>query len=100
MKRWNLIVAILTCVTMAGVIIGWAWNHDQSLARASSVTILRTELKLLQKTYEEDRKLQRARDLDERIWVLKMKYEGKQMPQDVREYLYRMEAELAELRRK
>jgi hypothetical protein len=100
MQRLKLCISILTLLTLAGAILGWAYTHDQSLARASSVMVLRAEIQQIQLNGENYRKIAEAKDLERRIFELKLSYEGRQMPREIREYLFRMESDLRELRRK
>jgi len=98
-RHINKIPAVLAAAAILASGIIWVYNHDQSLARASSVLVLRAQIQAVQTLLKEDQDLRRARDLDERIWILEQRYEGKVMPISVKEEIYRLKVELKELRK-
>jgi hypothetical protein len=100
MQKLKLIISILTCITMGGLIVSWGWDHDQSFAKKTSIIILEEKINQIQLNGLEYRRIAEASDLEKRIWDLKLQFEGRAMPKELREYLYQMESRLRELRRK
>lgn len=95
----NRIVTYLTITTLVFTILGGVYAYDQKKANAADVIVLREQIKLLHKQFNESQKIMRARDIDNRIWTLENRYEGKEMPISVKEEIHRLEMELKELRK-
>ena len=93
---------ILTYLSVAVIVCGaitWVITHDQSLARATDVMVIRAQIKAIHSQLDLDQKLRRARDIDQRIWDLEQRYENKTMPLSTKEEIHRLQIELSELRR-
>ncbi len=107
------VAKILTCLSIVVVTAGIAskiYTHDKSLARASSVTVLKTELNNINEKFEaykkadrqqriDDQNRARAIDLDKRIYLIEQRFLTKPMPVTVKEELYRLRQELKGLRK-
>jgi len=92
---------ILTYLSVAVIICGaitWGIAHDQSLARATDILVIRAQIQAIHSQLDLDQKLRRARDIDQRIWDLEQRYENKTMPLAVKEEMHRLRVELSELR--
>ena len=110
---WGKIVTGLTIVSLLLGIMGGFWKYDQTKANAADVEVVKEEIKLMQQKYELEIQLMkkefdtrdniiRERDLENRIWTLKNRYEGKptyEIPLSVKEEIHRLEMELNSLRR-
>ena len=102
LKYWPLVLGALA-------FIAWGYNHDISLARASSVVKLRTELNLMYKEFKNEQtrrdiqfevqaKTLRAEKVQEQMWVLEERFEGKRMTKTAREHYRELQIELQKLR--
>jgi hypothetical protein len=92
------IATITGIIVSIGVIAGFIFQHDQSLARASDLLKVRAEITILYKQYEDDKKTSRATTVQERIWTLDERFIEKPMPQSVKEEYRRLVVELNKLR--
>jgi len=92
------LITILTCITLSIAILTGVYSHDQSLARATDVLVIREQIKLIHKRFESEQRVRRAQVVQERLWTLSDRYEGKVMPVSVREEARLLKAELARLR--
>lgn len=111
---WKKILTGLTIVSLFIGILGGLWQYDLSKADASEVLVVKEEIRLMQKKYETEMYLMkeefdnrddtmRMRDLDNRIWTLRNRYEGiplYEVPISVKEEIHRLEMELSELKNK
>ncbi len=95
LKKLGLLTSVIVSICVIG---GFIIQHDQSLARASELLKVRTEVKILYKKYENDKKTNRANNVQERIWVLEERFLNKQMPRSVKEEYRRLQVELTRLR--
>ena len=95
MKR---LITILTTITLAVGLITCLWSYDKSKANASDLLVIRAQIANLQTAFTEDQKRRRANDIEQRIWTLEDRFEGRQLTQSVKEELRRLKKELKELR--
>lgn len=95
MKR---ILSYLTAITLAFTLIGGLYAYDQRKANASDVVLVQEQIRLLHKEFSASQKIMRARDIDNRIWTLENRYEGKTIPLSVKEEIHRLKMELRVLR--
>ena len=91
-------ITILTAVSLVIGILAGMYAYDQGLAKAGDVQVIRTEIKLLHARFTQDQKIRRSQDIQQRLWQLEDRYEGKPMPQSVREEHRSLQVELDTLR--
>ena len=94
------LITILTIITMTAGMLAGIYAHDQSLARATDILVIREQISAIHTKLEQDQNLRRARDIESRLWTLENRYEDKIMPISVKEEVQRLGVELRELREK
>jgi len=92
------IATIAGVIVSIGAIAGFIFQHDQSLARASDLLKVRAEIAILYEKYADDKKTDRSKVVQERIWTLDERFIEKPMPKSVKEEYRRLVVELNKLR--
>lgn len=83
---------------MLFAVIGGLYSYDQRKANAADVLVMRQEIQLLYKQFQDDQDKRRARDIESRLWTLEQRYENQEMPVSVKEEVFRLNQELKDLR--
>ena len=91
-------ITILTMITLITGVLGCLWSYDKSKADAADLMVIRAQIQHLQVAFTEAEKRRRANDIEQRIWTLEDRFEGRQLTQSVKEELRRLKKELKELR--
>lgn len=91
-------ITFFTLGTLIIAVIGGLHAYDQSLAKATDILVVREQIQAIHVQLKQDQNLRRARDIDQRIWTLEQRYEGRVMPISVKEEMHRLSVELLELR--
>ena len=103
LKNISVVIGVLIGL---GALWGGVTAYTSKFASASSVTVMRQEMQLMQKEYRQrfdsidvKDKQNRAMFLDKRIWTIKQRYQYSTMDQTTKEMVRDLELELQQLRR-
>ena len=91
-------ITILTIITLAVGLITCLVGYDRQLAKAADLLVIRAQIANIQKSFESAEKRRRANDIEQRLWALGDRFEGRVIPQSTKEEIRRLEKELKELR--
>ena len=91
-------ITILTTITLAVGLLTCLWSYDKSKANASDLLVIRAQIANIQKSFESAEKRRRANDIEQRLWALGDRFDGRVIPQSTKEEIRRLEKELKDLR--